>query len=135
MNTPTPVVRKNSVLRLRAGLLLLVAFILLCGSGGYFVASKFGLGLGWALLIAIIIWVGVGIVLTRMQPKVYYGLATVVTIILAYLVYDFITSALGWSSMTAAILAALATALLGFTFQDFQRLKGELGRMIYRRKL
>lgn len=126
-------VRKNSILRLRAGLFLLGAFILLCGFGGYFVASKIGLGLGWAILIAIVIWVVVGVLLSRTPPKVYYGFALVITLLLAYLVYDFVTTALGWSSLTAAILGALATAFIAFTFHDFQKLKRELHRLVYRR--
>lgn len=126
-------VRKRSILRLRAGLFLLGAFILLCGFGGYFVASKIGLGLGWAILIAIVIWIAVGVLLSRMEPKVYYGIALVITLLLAYLVYDFVTTALGWSGLLAAILAALATAFISFTFHDFQKLKTELRLLVYRR--
>ncbi|MGQ3672060.1 hypothetical protein ACT6QG_06655 [Xanthobacter sp. TB0136] len=134
MNLPSTEteVRKQSTLRLRAGLLLLVGFILMCAFGGYFVANKIGLGWGWAILIAVVIWVGIGIVLARMSAKVYYGLALVVTLLLAYLVYDFVTAALGWSSTIAAVLGAVATAFLAFTFHDFQRLKSELRRLVYR---
>lgn len=124
---------KMSILRLRAGLLLLIAFILLCGLGGQFVARQFSLGWGWAILIAVVIWIGVGILLARLPPKVYFGLALVVTLFLAYLVYDFSTGALGWSGAVSALLAVLATALLAFTFYDFQRLKKELKLWIYRR--
>lgn len=125
-------IRKQSILRLRAGLLLLLAFILMCAFGGYFIADKIGLGWGWAILIAVVIWVGIGVVLARMSPKIYYGLALVVTLLLAYLVYDFVTSALGWSSTIAALLGVVAIAFLAFTFHDFQRLKKELRRLIYR---
>ncbi len=134
MNLPTTEteVRKQSILRLRAGLLLLAGFVLMCAFGGYFIATKIGLGWGWAILIAVVIWVGIGVVLARMSPKVYYGLALVVTLLLAYLVYDFVTTALGWSGTIAALLGALATAFLAFTFHDFQRLKKELRRLVYR---
>lgn len=122
-----------SILRLRAGVLLLVASVVLCGAGGHFVARQFGLGLGWAILLAVIIWVGVGMVMARLDTRIYYGAAVAITALLAYLVYDFCTSAIGWSSTTGLVLAGVAVVLVGFTFHDFRRLKNELRLWAYRR--
>lgn len=123
----------TSILRLRAGLLLLVAFLVLCGTGGQFVARQFGLGLGWAILIAIVIWVGMGMVIARLDSRLYYGAAVVVTAVLAYLVYDFSATALDWPRWLSLTLAAVAVLLLGFTFYDFRRLKDELRLWAYRK--
>lgn len=124
---------RPSILRLRAGLLLLVSSVILCGAGGHFVARQFGLGLGWAILLAVVIWIGVGILLARLDLRIYYGAAVAITALLAYLVYDFCSSALGWSGTVCLVLAMLATALLGFAFYDFRRIKEELRRWAYRR--
>lgn len=128
---PSPT--RPSILRLRAGLLLLVSSVILCGAGGHFVARQFGLGLGWAILMAVLIWIGVGILLSRLDQRIYYGAAVAITVLLAYLVYDFCASALGWPGSVSMILAAIATALLGFAFHDFRRIKDELRRWAYRR--
>lgn len=130
--TPSPA-KRSSILRLRAGLLLLLAFLVLCGTGGHFVARQFGLGLGWAILLAILIWVGLGMVIARLDSRLYYGAAVAVTALLAYLVYDFSTSALDWPYWVSLALAAVAVLLLGFTFHDFRRLKNELRVWAYRR--
>ncbi|MFG1302487.1 hypothetical protein V5F49_22135 [Xanthobacter sp. V3C-3] len=124
---------RPSILRLRAGLLLLVSSVLLCGAGGNFVARQFGLGIGWAILLAVLIWIGVGMLLARLDQRIYYGAAVAITVLLAYLVYDFSTSALGWSANLSLFLAVVATALLGFAFHDFRRIKDELRRWAYRR--
>ncbi|MFS8035640.1 hypothetical protein ACI7BZ_01530 [Xanthobacter sp. AM11] len=133
MSTASPPTRASSILRLRAGLLLLLASIVLCGAGGNFVARQFGLGLGWAVLLSIVIWIGVGMLMARLDSRIYYGAAVAITALLAYLVYDFSTSALGWSGTVSLVLAAVATALLGVTFQDFRRLKHELRLWAYRK--
>lgn len=133
MSSPSTRAPKASILRLRAGLLLLVGFILLCASGGHFVARQFGLGWGWAILLAVVIWVGVGIVLARLDSRIYFGVAVAVTLLLTYLVYDFCATALDWSSTVSMVLAVAATALAGFTFYDFRRLKDELRLWLYRR--
>lgn len=123
----------TTILRLRAGLLLLVASVVLCGAGGAFVARQFGLGLGWAILVALLIWVGVGMLIARVGNRIYYGVALAVTLLLAYLVYDFSSAALGWSWVVSLVLALAASALLAFTFHDFRRLKHELRLWAYRR--
>ncbi|WP_454915450.1 hypothetical protein [Xanthobacter sediminis] len=133
MSSPSSGARKASILRLRAGLLLLAGFVLLCASGGSFVARQFGLGWGWAILVAIVIWVGVGVALARLDARIYFGIALTVTVLLAYLVYDFCASALDWPGSVSLVLAFAATALLAFTFYDFRRLKDELRVWIYRR--
>lgn len=133
MSSPSPGSQKASIVRLRAGLLLLLAFVLLCALGGNFVARQFGLGWGWAILIAVIIWVGAGVALARLDWRIYLGIALSVTALLAYLVYDFCSSALDWPTSVSLLLALAATALLAFTFYDFRRLKDELRIWLYRR--
>lgn len=133
MDSASPGARTSSILRLRAGLLLLAASVLLCGAGGNFVARQFGLGIGWAILIAIVIWLGVGMLLARLDSRVYYGVAVAMTALLAYLVYDFSLSAIGWSVGVSALLALAAATLLAFTFYDFRRLKHELRVWAYRK--
>ncbi|MDI4664794.1 hypothetical protein K9U40_10710 [Xanthobacter autotrophicus] len=132
---PTPPRRASSpsILRLRAGLLLLVASVVLCGAGGHFVARQFGLGLGWAILLAVLIWVGVGMLLARLDTRLYFGGAVAVTALVAYFVYDFSSSALGWATGVSLVLALLATLFLAFTFYDFRRLKHELRLWAYRK--
>ncbi|MFG1348270.1 hypothetical protein [Xanthobacter autotrophicus] len=132
---PTPSRRASSpsILRLRAGLLLLVASVVLCGAGGHFVARQFGLGIGWAILLAVVIWVGVGILIARLDTRLFFGAAAVVTALVAYFVYDFSASALGWSSGVSLVLALVATLFLTFTFYDFRRLKHELRLWAYKR--
>lgn len=125
--------RKPGVLRLRAGLLLLVVFLILCGTGGHFVARHFGLGLGWSLLVAVAIWAGVGILLARMGPMIYFGTAALISAFFAYLVFDFVSSALDWSFEVSLALAAVAALFVAFTFYDFLKLKEELRRLIYGR--
>lgn len=122
-----------SILRLRAGLLLLVASVVLCGAGGHFVARQFGLGIGWAILLAVVIWVGVGILIARLDTRLFFGAAVAVTALVAYFVYDFSFSALGWSSGVSLVLAVVAALFLTFTFYDFRRLKHELRLWAYKR--
>lgn len=131
---PTPSgARSSSILRLRAGLLLLVTTVVLCGAGGHFAARQFGLGIGWAILLAIVIWIGVGMLLARLDTRIYYAAAVAVTAFLAYLVYDFSSSAIGWPSSVSLFLAAVAVILLGFTFYDFRQIKRELRIWAYRK--
>ena len=130
---PSKPASSPSILRLRAGLLLLVAFVVLCGAGGHFVARQFGLGIGWAILLAVVIWVGVGILIARLDTRLFFGAAVAVTALVAYFVYDFSSSALGWSSTVSLVLALVATLFLAFTFYDFRRLKHELRLWAYKR--
>ena len=133
MSTAPTGAKGSDIFRLRAGLLVLAVSVLLCWVGGHFVARQFGLGLGWAILIALAIWVGVGMLIARLDTRIYYGVALAVTLLIAYLVYDFTRSALDWSNGVALTLAVLASALLAFTFHDFRRLKHELRLWAYRR--
>lgn len=133
MSTTPTGAKVSNIIRLRAGLLVLAVSVLLCAVGGNFVARQFGLGLGWAILIAAVIWIGAGMLIARLDTRIYYGVALAVTFLLAYLVYDFTRSALDWSQGVALTLAVLASALLAFTFHDFRRLKHELRLWAYRR--
>lgn len=125
--------KSSTILRLRAGLLLLIVFVALCGMGGHFLARQVGLGLGWSILLAVGIWLGVGIVLARIGSRLYFAIGALVTAFLAYLVYDFAHNALEWSGVVSLVMAMAATALVAFTFYDFRRLKHELRLWIYRR--
>ncbi|MFG1373951.1 hypothetical protein V5F32_17375 [Xanthobacter oligotrophicus] len=131
--TPPRTTSSPSILRLRAGLLLLVASVVLCGAGGHFVARQFGLGIGWAILLAVVIWVGVGILIARLDTRLFFGAAVAVTALVAYFVYDFSSSAIGWSSGVSLVLALVAALFLTFTFYDFRRLKHELRLWAYKR--
>ncbi|MEP9352876.1 hypothetical protein ABLE93_04670 [Xanthobacter sp. KR7-65] len=133
MANPSTGAKSSSIVRLRAGLLVLVASIILCGVGGNFVARQFGLGIGWALLLAVIIWVAAGMLIARLDSRIYYAVALAVTVLIGYLVYDFSASALGWPDTVSLVLGVLAAALLAFTFYDFRRLKRELRLWAYRR--
>lgn len=123
----------TTILRLRAGLLLLVASVVLCGAGGHFLGRQLGLGLGWSILVAIAIWVAAGMAIARLGPKVYFAICAGVTAILGYLVYDFSRSALDWPGALSLGLAIAAIALMAFTFYDFRRLKTEIRLWAYRR--
>ncbi|MFG1361416.1 hypothetical protein [Xanthobacter pseudotagetidis] len=132
-STPAKARKSITILRLRAGLLLLVASVVLCGAGGHFLARQLGLGLGWSILVALAIWVAAGMAIARLGPKVYFAICAAVTVLLGYLVYDFSRSAIGWPGPVSLALAAVAIALMAFTFYDFRRLKHEIRVWAYRR--
>lgn len=118
--------RSATILRVRAGLLLLVAFIVFSWMVGSFIAKHLGLGFGWGLLVAVLIAVGVGVLLARLDLKIYAALSALFTAFGTYTAYDFSRVALDWSQTVSLVLAGAVGLLLALTCYDFRRLKGEL---------
>ncbi|MEP9368477.1 hypothetical protein [Xanthobacter sp. VNH20] len=116
------------IFRLRAGLLLLVALVFFCISGGNFVARQFGLTWVWALGLAFVFALLVGYGVSRLTRAMYLSGGAVVTLLTTYLAYDFLRNAVGWSQTTSLILAAVPFVLMGAAFWDFRRLKEEIRR-------
>lgn len=123
----------TSILRLRAGLLLLAALVLLCLSSGTFLARQFQLGYGWALLMAAILALLVGYGVFRLTNKLYLGIAGLVTLATTYLAYDFLRNAMQWSAGVSMALAIIPLVILAAAFWDFRRLKGEVRAWANRR--
>lgn len=118
--------RSGTILRVRAGLLVLLAFIIVSLAGGSFIAKHLGLGYGWSLLVAVLIAIGVGVLLARLDLKVYAALAALFTALGTYTAYDFSRVALDWSRNTSLVVAGVVALLLALACYDFRRLKGEL---------
>lgn len=133
MTMPETRDKRDSILRLRAGLLLLIALLLFCVSGGTFVARQFNLSGWWALLIALGFVGLIGFGVMRLTNKSYLAIAVVVTALTTYLAYDFLHDALQWGSTVSLILAAIPLVLLAAAFWDFRRIKAELRRWADRR--
>ena len=123
--SPSPSGRP-SILRARAGFLLVLALCMLCVSAGRFVAVQFGLGWLWGILGALLVAALVVFVLTRLTRKLYFIIATLITLLTTYLAYDFLRGALDWSAGMALVFAAIPFAILAATFWDFRRLKLEV---------
>lgn len=126
MSMPEPRAKGDPILRLRAGLLLLIALILFCVGGGTFVARQFNLGLGWALLIALGFVLLIGFGLMQLTNKSYWAIAVLVTVLTTYLAYDFLHAGMQWGGTLSLILAAFPLAVLSAAFWDFRRLKMEV---------
>ncbi|GGF82668.1 hypothetical protein GCM10007301_48490 [Azorhizobium oxalatiphilum] len=124
---------RGSIVRVRAGLLLMVALLLLCLSGGTFIARQFQLGYGWALLMAAVIALAVGYGVFRLTNRLYLGIAGLVTLATTYLAYDFLRNAMQWSAGVSMVLAAIPFVILVAAFWDFRRLKGEVRAWANRR--
>ncbi len=126
MSMPQAHDKDGTILRLRAGFLLLAALLLLCLSGGTFLARQFQLGYGWALLIALVIAAGVGYGVFRLTNKAYLAIAALVTLVTAYFAYDFLRNAMGWSAGLSLTFALVPLVVVGAAFWDFRRLKVEI---------
>ena len=126
MTMPETRDKRDSILRLRAGLLLLVALLLFCVSGGTFVARQFNLSLWWALLIALGFVGLIGFGVMQLTNKSYLAIAVVVTALTTYLAYDFLHDAMQWSGAVSLGLAAIPLVLLAAAFWDFRRIKTEV---------
>ncbi|MGU3494138.1 hypothetical protein ACLBXM_08850 [Xanthobacteraceae bacterium A53D] len=133
MTVPDTGRETNSILRLRAGFLLLAALVILCVSGGTFIARQFQLGYGWALLIAGLIALALGFGVFRLTTKYYIGIAALVTLVTTYLAYDFMRNALQWGAGVSTALAIVPLVVLVAAFWDFRRLKGEVRAWANRR--
>ncbi|MEP9378869.1 hypothetical protein ABLE91_19285 [Aquabacter sp. CN5-332] len=126
MASETAPVGKPSILRLRAGLLLLAALLMFCISSGRFVAVQFGLGWIWGTICALVVAALIGFGLTQLTRKIYFLLAAVITLVTTYFAFDFLRGALGWSGTTAFIFALVPFVVLAAAFWDFRRLKLEV---------
>lgn len=118
--------KQSSILRLRAGFLVLLALVIVSGMVGRWMATQFSLGIGWAALIGVAVAALIGIVLTRLDRLTYVIVAALVTLVAAYTAYDFARGPIDWSVGWAAALAVVPVLLLGAAFWDFWRLAHEL---------
>lgn len=126
MSAPPAPTGRPSILRLRAGLLLVLALSMLSVSAGRFVAVQFGFGWKWGIVGAVGFALVLVFVLTRLTRKLYFIIAAIITLLTTYLAFDFLRGALEWSSGMALLFAALPFAILAATFWDFRRLKLEV---------
>lgn len=115
-----------SILRLRAGLLLLATVCLFSVFAGRYAAVTFGLGWGWGLFLVLGFLVLVGFAIWRLTRKVYLLIAAAVTALTTYFAYDFLQGAVGVSSTTALVLSVVPLVVVGGAFWDFLRLKAEI---------
>lgn len=121
---------KPAIVRVRAGLLLLLALILFCVSAGRFVGTQMGLGWVWGLVGALVVAILFGFVLSRLTRKVYFIIAAFVTLLTTYLAYDFLRGALEWSSTMSLLFALVPFVILAAAFWDFRQLKLEVTRWL-----
>lgn len=119
-----------SILRLRAGLLLLATVSLFSISAGRFAAVTFGLGWGWGLALVLAVLLLVAFAMWRLTRKVYLIIAAAVTALTTYFAYDFLQGAVGVSSTTALVLALVPFLVVAAAFWDFLRLKDEIRRWL-----
>ncbi|MDQ0509563.1 hypothetical protein [Ancylobacter amanitiformis] len=117
---------KISILRLRAGILVLVALVFVSASAGRWMATLFSLGWVWAALIGIAIAVLIGLIVTRLDRLAYFGIAALVTLFGAYTAYDFARGPVDWSAGAALLLALVPAVLLAAAFWDFRHFVGEV---------
>lgn len=115
-----------SILRLRAGFLVLAALIFVSASAGRWAATLFSLGWGWAALIGVVVAVLIGLVVTRLDRVAYFGIAVVVTLFAAYTAYDFARGPVDWPEGWALLAALVPAVLLGAAFWDFRHLVTEI---------
>jgi len=116
----------TSILRLRAGFLILAALVFISVSAGRWTAALFSLGWGWAALIGVVIAVLVALVVTRLDRVAYFGIATIVTLFGAYTAYDFARGPVDWSQGWAFALALVPGVLLALAFWDFRHIVREV---------
>lgn len=117
---------KPSIVRLRAGFLVLLALLIVSGMAGRWMATLFSLGLGWAALIGLAVAILIGAVLSRLSAGAYIGLAALVCAVVMYTAFDFARGPIDWSDAWAGGLALVAGLLMGAAFWDFWRLTHEV---------
>jgi hypothetical protein len=117
---------KPSIMRLRAGFLVLLALLMVSGMAGRWTATLFSLGLGWAALIGLVVAVLIGAVLSRLSARAYIGVAALVCAVLMYTVFDFARGPADWSDGVAGGVALVLGLLLAAAFWDFWRLTHEV---------
>lgn len=124
---PAPAARlpKAPVVRLRAGLAVLVALLIVSFMAGRWAASLFTLNWIWAAVIGLAVAVAIGATLARISARIYIAIAAAVCIVAMYTVFDFARGPVDWSGGWAVGLAVLSGVLLGLAFWDFWRLTHE----------
>ncbi len=130
MASETTPIGKSSILRLRAGLLLLAALVMFCVSAGRFVAVQFGFGWVWGTICALLVAGLLAFGVTRLTRKTYFALAAFITLLTTYLAFDFLRGAAGWSGTTSLVFALIPLIILAAAFWDFRKLKLEITRWL-----
>jgi len=115
-----------SIMRLRAGFLVLLALAFISFMAGRWTATLFSLGWGWATIIGIAVAVLIALVLTRLDRVAYLIVAGIVTLFGAFSAYDFARGPVDWSPGWAFALALVPAVLLGLAFWDFRNLMREV---------
>lgn len=115
-----------SIMRLRAGFLVLLALTFISFMAGRWTAALFSLGWGWATIIGIAVAALIALVLTRLDRIAYFIVAAIVTLFGAFTAYDFARGPVDWSQGWALALALVPAVLLGLAFWDFRHLMREV---------
>lgn len=118
----------DSMFRLRAGFLVLMALIFLSFVAGRWTAALFSLSFLWAGLIGVVVAALVALVISRLDRLAYVIIAAIVTLVGAFTVYDFAHGPVDWSETTALLLSGGAALLLAAAFWDFANLLREFRR-------
>lgn len=116
---------KESILRLRAGFLVLLALAFISFSAGRWAATLFSLGWGWAALIGVAVAGLIALIVVRLDRVAYFGIAAVITLFAAYTGYDFARGPVDWSEGWALLAGLVPGALLALAFWDFRHLVRE----------
>lgn len=116
---------KESILRLRAGFLVLLALAFISFSAGRWAAALFSLGWGWAALIGVAVAALIALIVVRLDRVAYFGIAAVVTLFAAYTGYDFARGPVDWPEGWALLAGLVPGVLLALAFWDFRHLVRE----------
>ena len=119
-------VTKVSIMRLRAGFLVLLALAFISFMAGRWTATLFSLGWGWATTIGITVAVLIAFVRSRLDRFAYLVVAAIVTLFGAFSAYDFARGPVDWSQGWALALALVPAVLLALAFWDFRNLMREV---------
>ncbi|GAB4070206.1 hypothetical protein KHC28_19600 [Ancylobacter sonchi] len=118
-------INRPSMVRLRAGLLVLMALAYLSFVVGRWMATLFSLGILWAAAIGILVALLVALAASRLDRTAYLIIAALVALFGAFTAYDFARGPIDFSQGTATVLALVAGLLLAAAFWDFANLLRE----------